>query len=170
MELTVDITYDGKSDQYRWDGGFTYITEVERHVQEHLSRLIWMKSLKSLVLLKHGPFTNVHNSVHSLLLDRLLFWMFSSDPHPPHSLIRLWIQQFHFPIGLLHSIALIAPSMKAFRVDNLDRLIIHQDFRDVEHISWIELNSLNHLPLLKSAHGWISGEPQEVYYVYYFTI
>lgn len=169
VELTVDITYDGEFDEYDLDeeSSAAYENEIVRHVQEHLiPRLTWMKSLQTLVLMKHGPFKNFgfpeFCCVRSRLLDLVLTWMFAKDPYPPHSLALLWVQQFHFPSGLLHSIKSIAPSMKAYRADELDGFFILDDLRDLEHISWVEFNSFNHLANLKSAHGWTSGEPQEV--------
>ena len=123
-----------------------------------------MKSLQSLVLMNHGFFSNYADCcVRSRLLDLLLSWMFSSNPHLHRALTRLWVQHFYFPTDLLTSIAAIVPFMKVFRADNSDGFFIYgAEFRDLEHLSWIELDSLNHLQHLKSVHGRFSGEPRQV--------
>jgi len=165
--LTVDITYDGEFSEYDEETELTvYEVDVERHFYvEILPRLTWMKSLKSLVLLKHGSFYNWgEDSVRSRLFDHLFEWMFGDDPHLPNSLARLWVLCFNFPPTLVGPT--IAPSLKAYLVDEtVEEPQNYDNFRDVEHIGFLRFGSLNHLPNLKSAYGFFEehSDAQEVY-------
>lgn len=167
--------YGGKPDQYQEQAEFSpYEAEIERYVQENLfPRLIWMKSLQKLVLTNRGFSSNfAHGCVRSRLLDLLLHWMFSNDPRPPQALTHLWVQHFYFPTSLLNSIAENVPIMKVFRADMPSNgfSIYRSEFRDLEHLSWIDLDSLDHLRHLKSVHGSFSGEPQQVLCLFNFIL
>ncbi len=97
--------------------------------------------------------------------------MFSSDTHLPRGLTHLWVQHFYFTFSLLNSIAANAPFMKVLRADKSDGFLIYgAEFRDLEHLSWIEFNSLIHLQHLKSIHGSFSGQPQQVLRLYFHII
>ena len=60
IDLTIiDITYDGEFSEFEEETeSSAYEDDVERHFTKILPSLTWMKSLKSLVLLKHDPFYN----------------------------------------------------------------------------------------------------------------
>jgi len=166
--LTIDISYDGKFYEYEEEAELSaYAGDVERHFNEEiLPRLTWMKSLKSLVLLKHGPFYNSANIwVRSRLLDHLFQWMFGDDPHLPNALTRLWVFCFHIPPGLVGPT--ILPSLKAYLAPEMIKEPPNCDeFRDVEQIGFVQFGSLTHLPNLKSASGWFEkgDDPQKVFF------
>lgn len=141
--------------------------EVDRIVQEELlSETVWMKSLQSLTLMKHGLFENYGDTckIRCRLLDHLLHTMFTNDPIPD-SLERLWIHHFYFPLDM---VMLIAPSLKAFKGYVSD--ILDNDaygwFRDLEHFSGLDFCiPMDHLPNLKTACGYFrvdDDDPEEV--------
>ena len=142
------------------DGSCPFQNEVERYVREDvLPHMGWMASLKSLFLLKLGPFYNLEGIyVRSRLLDHLLEQMFSIGPLPT-SLVRLWVREFYFSPGLAPVLA-IAPSLKAFCEDRsrLSPLELHERFLEIEHLGSTEFTPLAHLAHLKSADGDFSDD------------
>jgi len=170
-ELTVEITYTGEPCKLKAKSNFDVVeNEIDRCAYEDLLPYTnWMKSLKSLSLIKLGFFDNYDDpsyrvrSLRCRLLDRLLHSMFSNGPSP-ESLERLWINGFYYS---LEPILPIAASLKAFHgdADKLFDLDAYELFRDLEQFAEFDcFLSLAHLPNLKTVYGYLGddNEAEEV--------
>jgi len=161
-DLAIKITYTGRGSE---SPHFSFLTlptlpfenEVDRVVRQDLLPLTdWMKSLQSLVLIKLGLFTseNSYYQASSLLLDHLLYKLFSSEPSPS-SLVHLWIKDFSYS---MEPILTIAPSLKTFHGDCFELFITdgaYERFRDLEQFGGFDFYApqLAHLPNVKTACG-----------------
>lgn len=134
-----------------------------------------MVSLRSLVIIKLGPFINriegYPNMVRSVLLDDLLNMMFPSEPPTQTPTLRLSmeclrIHDFYFSPGLDRVLS-ITQNLKAYRVVNpLSANSFEYDtFSDrLEELGNFVFAPLAHLTNLKSAHGIFLSQqdPQDV--------
>ena len=166
-DLIIKITYTGRGSESPHLSFLTLPTlpfenEIDRVVRQDLLPLTdWMKSLQSLVLIKLGLFTpeNSYDQASSLLLDHLLYKLFSSEPSPS-SLEHLWIKRFAYS---LEPILAIAPSLKAFHGDSFELFITdgaYERFRDLEQFGGFDFYApqLAHLPSVKTAYGFFTEE------------
>ena len=173
VDLSVEITYTGEPFDYRaaipWVDPVLKFTDLCWFIQETIyPHLGWMKSLKSLVLTKLGPFLSAgetHGYVNSLMLNELLGWLFTEE-EAPLSLQHLWIQ--HFCCGYI-SFQFGAHSLKTCLVREVRERC---NFEPCNGSSNIEIlaemdfstnstNSLLHWPNLKYAYGLCFFEDDE---------
>ncbi len=97
---------------------------------------------------------NSYDQASSLLLDHLLYKLFSSEPSPS-SLEHLWIKRFAYS---LEPILAIAPSLKAFHGDSFELFNTdgaYERFRDLEQFGGFDFYApqLAHLRNVKTAYG-----------------
>jgi len=171
VDLSVEITYTGEPFDYPtsasapWVNPALQFTDLSRFIQETIyPHLGWMKSLKSLVLTKLGPFhtaSEEHGYVYSLMLNELLGWLFSEE-EAPRSLQHLWIQ--HFCCRSIRSLQFCAPSLKTCQVGDIGRQFNYDGFPNLEVLGEIDFSHevpLLHLPNLKYAYGLCYFEEDE---------
>jgi len=161
VDLSVEITYTGEPFDYPaatpWVHPLFKFTDLCRFIQETIyPHLGWMKSLKSLVLTKLGPFHTAsedHGYVYSLMLNELLGWLFSEEG-APLSLQHLWIQSFC--CHSIRSLEFCASSLKTCQVGEVGRKFNYNSFPNLEILAEIEFSHefpLLPLPNLKYAYG-----------------
>jgi len=136
--------------------------EADRIVREELlPETIWIKSLRSLILINPGKFENCDiGRVRCRLLDRLLYSMFANGPSPA-SLECLWIQDFYYSLDMVKP---ILPSLKAFRANpfELYNNDAYEVLGDLEHLGGFDFFvPLTHLLNLKTVFGYFGCDSSE---------
>lgn len=163
--MSVEITYTGSGFEYRrnfmdpWVDPAIQFTDVSQFIRETVyTHLGWMKSLRSLVITKLGPFVTTSGEgrthVESLMLNDLLAWLFSEE-RAPRSLQHLWIKDFCFAN---RSLEFCAPSLKTCLVEYQWREENYTGFPNLEVLATIDFKDcpLLHLPNLKYVYGQCS--------------
>ncbi len=175
-ELTVEVIYTGASCKYNKPNGPWSRLESEIMTithDFHANCISWMKNLRSLVLIKLGPFKHSHidnekNIVHSRLLTSFLMSVFPELNQ--HRLVRLWIHDFCFHPGFMNHLGAFDPLMTTYRVNSATAInYFMPDFLAMEQLEAISypLVHVANLLNLKSAHGihYDSRHPNEVYFI-----
>lgn len=159
VELSVEITYTGE--EFGYPDTIPYVRPIDRFndVRQFIRETIyphlgWMKSLKSLVLIKLGSlhYSSGIGYVTSFMLDDLLVWLLSEE-RAPRSLQHLWIQGFDFRPEY-ESIYFCAPSLKSCGVEACQEDEDFVPFPNLENIAQMRFTvgcPLLHLPNLKYA-------------------
>jgi len=176
--LTVEVTYCGKD---CLDDNEIIPEDLKIILENLLEKMDWVVNLRSLVLVKHGNFTNTlpdhKNLVDSSVLYLLVKWIFSAS-HKPVSLRRLWTQDLimmapvvniSFP-SLPMTTYVLDEDMDVYFENDTDAgretdwfattdIVITRDerFNHLEHLATIEINGplpihpRDYLPNLKYA-------------------
>ncbi len=162
VDLSVEITYTGDDfkypSTYPWVNPAIQFNDLSQFIRETIyPHLGWMKSLRSLVLIKLGPFVasiEGRSYVDSFMLNHLLAWLFSEE-RAPRSLQHVWIQDFCFEPGY-QTLQYCAPSLKTCQIGECADGKDFADFPNLEIIAQMQFSqecSLLHLPNLKYVYG-----------------
>jgi len=140
--LTVEVTYTGERES-QLDKHVTYPEIRAQHdfresvEKDWFPKLAWMKSLKSLVLVKLGPYAtkNAGTRVLSRLLVSLLSgFLFPMDKPAPRALQRVWIQDLEvYPCSPLKYAS--PEHLLSYRSGDSGNEEHYEAFNSVEHLA-----------------------------------
>ncbi len=126
---------------------------------KYKSKLGWLKSLKSLVIIPHyqnDPESPHNYSYQDPFIVELLKWMFESQDLLPSSLERLWIpeQRKFRRLNVEHLPAAIVKSLSLWEGDGIHTQLDHPKFKEMEQLGGIYFsNSLAKMTQLKFVNG-----------------
>ena len=168
--MTVEVTYCGKD---CLDDNEIIPEDLKIILENLLEKMDWVVNLRSLVLVKHGNFTNTlpdhKNLVDSSVLYLLVKWIFSAS-HKPVSLRRLWTQDLIMMAPVVN-ISFPSLPMTTYVLDEDMDVYFENDTDAVRETDWFattdivitrdeRFNHLEHLAMIE-INGPLTNHPRD---------
>ena len=168
--MTVEVTYCGKD---CIDDNEIIPEDLKIILENLLEKMDWVVNLRSLVLVKHGNFTNTlpdhKNLVDSSVLYLLIKWIFSAS-HKPVSLRRLWTQDLIMMAPVVN-ISFPSLPMTTYVLDEDMDVYFENDTDVVRETDWFattdivitrdeRFNHLEHLAMIE-INGPLTNHPRD---------